>query len=145
MHLGLQAQQHQHPQILTVPLDGRVPSSAVPAARGHELLEGERGRRGRRSLGPQCSHELLVALAGLEGGAALGQGSEGAGTPLGLCTPQREQSQGHLRRGRVGVVKGEVALCGQGLARGVVRARGGATRRRGLHKGVTRQGVAKAR
>lgn len=72
----------------------------------HELLEGEGRRRGWRGLGLQHPHELLVALAGLEGLAALGQGGEGAGTPLCLRPSELEQSQGHLRGGGGGVGSG---------------------------------------
>lgn len=66
---------------------------------GHELLEGEGRRRRWWGLGLQHPHELLVALAGLEGLTALRQGGEGAGATLGLRPSKPKQSQGHLRRG----------------------------------------------
>lgn len=65
--------------------------------RGHELLEGEGRWRGRRCLRPQRPHELLVALARLEGLAALRQGGEGTRATFRLRPPQAEQSQGHLQ------------------------------------------------
>lgn len=83
----------------------------------HELLEGEGRRRGWRGLGLQHPHELLVALAGLEGLAALGQGGEGAGTPLCLRPSELEQSQGHLRGGGGGVGSG----AGEGRTNGSQR------------------------
>lgn len=61
-----------------------------------ELLERIGGWRGRWGVGPYGPHELLVSLAGLEGSAALGQGSEGAGAMLCLSPSKPEQSQGHL-------------------------------------------------
>lgn len=66
---------------------------------GHELLEGEGRRRGWWGLRLQHPHELLVALARLEGLTALRQGSKGTGATLRLCPSKSEQSQGHLRGG----------------------------------------------
>lgn len=83
-------------------MSGLLPDPAPrgpPVRGGNKLLEGEGRWRGWRGLWPQCPHELLVALARLEGRAALGQGGKGAGTTLCLRPSKPEQSQGHLAGG----------------------------------------------
>lgn len=61
----------------------------------NKFLEREGRWWGWQGVWLQCLHELLVALARLEGRTALSQGGKSTGTTLCLSSSQVEQSQGH--------------------------------------------------